>query len=117
MNRISRRNFLRISAMGFAAAAVPKVLPPASAEEAQLGSVSEMLHSREISVWFTSGDERFVSAPRVTWRSASGEPVNDRVQLNPSIKFQGILGFGGAFRCHLLYVQSTRIFSARANLS
>ena len=113
MNRISRRNFLRISAMGFAAAAVPKVLPPASAEEAQLGSVSEMLHSREISVWVTSGDERFVSAPRVTWRPASGEPVNDRVQLNPSIKFQGILGFGGAFTDATCYMFNQLASSAR----
>jgi len=116
MNRISRRNFLRISAMGFAAAAVPKVLPPASAEEALLGSVSEMLHSREISVWVTSGDERFVSAPRVTWRSASGEPVNDRVQLNPSIKFQGILGFGGAFTDATCYMFNQLASSAREQI-
>ena len=97
MNQISRRNFLEMSALGLAAAAVPDVVPPASAEEAKPPSASEMLNSPEISIWVTSGEERFAVAPRATWRSAAGTPVNDQLQLNPTLKFQEILGFGGAF--------------------
>src|SRR5271163_4952104 len=115
MNQISRRNFFGMSAMGLAAA-VLEVLPPASAEEAKLGSASEMLHSREISVWVTSGDERFVVAPRVTWRPASCTPVNDQLQLNPSIKFQEILGFGGAFTDATCYMLNQLAPSAREKL-
>src|SRR5271170_1757958 len=116
MNQISRRNFFGMSAMGLAAAAVLEVLPPASAEEAKLGSASEMLHSREISVWVTSGDERFVVAPRVTWRPASGTPLNDQLQLNPSIKFQETLGFGGAFTDATCYMFNQLAPSAREQL-
>src|ERR1700729_2309880 len=97
MNQISRRNFLEMSALGLAAAAVPDVVPPAPAGEAKPASASEMLNSPEISIWVTSGEERFAIAPRATWRPASGTPANDQLQLNPTIKFQEILGFGGAF--------------------
>jgi len=105
MNQISRRNFLEMSALGLAAAAVPDVVPPASAEEAKPAPASEMLNSPQISIWVTSGEERFAVAPRATWRPAAGTPANDHLQLNPTIKFQEILGFGGAFTdaaCYML---------------
>jgi glucosylceramidase len=105
MNQISRRNFLEMSALGLAAAAVPDVVPRASAEAAKRASFSEMLNSRDISVWVTSGEERFAVAPRATWHPAGGTPANDQIQLNPAIKFQEILGFGGAFTdatCYML---------------
>jgi|HubBroStandDraft_5_1064220.scaffolds.fasta_scaffold34142_2 glucosylceramidase len=104
MNQISRRNFLEMSALGLAAAAVPDVVSPASAEAAKPASTSEMLDSPQIFIWVTSGEERFAVAPRATWRPAAGTPANDQLQLNPTIKFQEILGFGGAFTdatCHM----------------
>ena len=105
MNQISRRNFIEMSALGLAAAAVSDVVPPASSEEAKPASASEMLNSPEISIWVTSGEERFAVAPRATWHPAGGIPANDQIQLNPAIKFQEILGFGGAFTdatCYML---------------
>jgi glucosylceramidase len=53
--------------------------------------------SSEISIWVTSGEERFAAAPRATWRPALGTPGTDQLRLNPSMRFQQILGFGGAF--------------------
>src|ERR1700729_679719 len=97
MNQISRRNFLEMSALGLAAASVPDVVPPAPAGEAKPASASEMLNSPEISVWVTSGEERFAVAPGATWRPGAGTAANDQLQLNPAIKFQQVLGFGGAF--------------------
>ena len=116
MNQISRRNFLEMSALGLAAAAVPDVVPPASAEEAKPPSASEMLNSPEISIWVTSGDERFAVAPRATWRSAAGTPANDQLQLNPTIKFQEILGFGGAFTDATCYMFNQLASPAREKL-
>jgi glucosylceramidase len=95
-NQTSRRSFLGISALGLAAAVVPDVVRPAAA--AVTGSGNEMSNSSpEISIWVTSGDERFAAAPRATWRPALGTPGTDQLRLNPSTKFQEILGFGGAF--------------------
>jgi glucosylceramidase len=116
MNQISRRNFLEMSALGLAAAAVPEAVPPAFSKDAQSASASSALNSREISVWVTSGDERFVAAPRATWRRAAGMPVNDQLQLNPSIKFQDILGFGGAFTDATCYMFNQLSPSAREQL-
>jgi glucosylceramidase len=116
MNQISRRNFLEMSALGLAAAAVPEAVPPAFSKDAQSASASSALNSGEISVWVTSGDERFVAAPRATWRRAAGMPVNDQLQLNPSIKFQDILGFGGAFTDATCYMFNQLSSSAREQL-
>jgi glucosylceramidase len=97
-NQTSRRTFLGISALGLAAAVVPDVVRPMAAATAKPPSGNEMLHNNpQISIWVTSGDERFAVAPQATWRPAVGTPTSDQLQLNPSIKFQEILGFGGAF--------------------
>jgi glucosylceramidase len=116
MNQISRRNFLEMSALGLAAAAVPDVVSPASAEAAKPASTSEMLNSPQISTWVTSGEERFAVAPRATWRPAAGTPANDQLQLNPTIKFQEILGFGGAFTDATCYMFNQLAPPAREKL-
>src|ERR1700678_4581170 len=97
-NQTSRRSFLGISALGLAAAVVPDVVPPASATTAVPVSSSDTLtNSPEISIWVTSGDERFAAAPQATWHPASESPATDPLALNPTMKFQEVLGFGGAF--------------------
>jgi glucosylceramidase len=91
----SRRSFLGLSALGVAAAATPaegfcrSVLGSEQNANANIGS--------EISAWVTAGDERFAAAPALTWQPSSKTSGNDLLQLNPSTKFQHILGFGGAF--------------------
>ncbi len=109
-SQTSRRSFLGFSALGLAAAVAPgELLRPAGAmAEAgnemsrsgqQLGNdkLSQDKRGREISVWVTSGEERFAAAPGITWRPISGTPGTDQLNLNPPAKFQDILGFGGAF--------------------
>src|SRR5580704_12280380 len=94
--KTSRRKFLGLSALGLAAAAAPGgLVRPA-------GAVSELANETptvgpEIFVWVTAGDERFAAAPRAAWRVASAMPGGDQLRLNPSTRFQQILGFGGAF--------------------
>jgi glucosylceramidase len=91
----SRRKFLELSALGFAAAVTPgELIRPASANEP---ATENPYASPEISVWLTAGDERFVTAPKTAWHPAATTPGTDQIRLNPGAKFQEILGFGGAF--------------------
>jgi glucosylceramidase len=50
-----------------------------------------------MSVWITAGEQRFSSAPAIPWQPASGTSSGSQLRLDPSAKFQQILGFGGAF--------------------
>jgi hypothetical protein len=69
-DKLSRRDFLGVSALGFMAAASPGVIrPPMEANDS--GDQSSNRDS-EISIWVTSGDERFAAAPPISWRAASG---------------------------------------------
>jgi glucosylceramidase len=94
--RTSRRGFLGLSALGLAAAVAPGELvqPVLAASESGKESVNE---GAEISIWVTSGEDRFATAPKASWRRASPTAAADKLRLNPSTKFQQILGFGGAF--------------------
>jgi glucosylceramidase len=94
--KTSRREFLEISALGLAAASVPAKLAPASVASTTVAGVAPQMGA-EISVWVTAGEERYASAPHIQWGAASGGTLTDQIQLDPSKKFQDILGFGGAF--------------------
>jgi glucosylceramidase len=101
-----------------AAAVVPDVVRPADAATAKLAPASELSgRSPEISVWETSGNERFAAAPRATWRRpAVRTPAADQLRLNPGIKFQEILGFGGAFTDAACYMFNQLASVAREKL-
>jgi glucosylceramidase len=114
-HQTSRRNFLGLSALGLAAAVAPgeplrlaaAVSEPAS-ETSNIGS--------EISIWVTSGDERFAAAPKANWRAASATLGTDLLRLNPARKFQQILGFGGAFTDAACYTFNQLAPAAREQL-
>ena len=94
-NETSRRRFLGISALGLAGVAVPELVRTADAATDAGNRMPDT--GSAISVWVTSGDERFVAAPPAAWQPASGAPSTNHLRLNPNLKFQEILGFGGAF--------------------
>jgi glucosylceramidase len=101
--KTSRRDFLELSAMGLGAT----VLPRRKGTTATLTEASDASPAgSEISVWVTAGDERFAAAPEVNWGASSGEATGETIQLDPSKKYQDILGFGGAFTdaaCYMLH--------------
>jgi glucosylceramidase len=111
----SRRGFLGLSALGLAAAVTPyeSVRPAATVSEFE-NETSRV--SPEISVWVTSGEERFAAAPKAAWRPASGTPGTDQLRLNPGTKFQRILGFGGAFTDAACYTFNRLAPAAREQL-
>jgi len=92
----SRRNFLGLSAMGLAAVVAPGELLQPAAAASDLANEHSRIGS-EISVWVTSGDQRFAVAPKATWHAAAPGAGADQLHLDPGTKFQEILGFGGAF--------------------
>jgi len=94
----TRRDFLGLSAIGLAAGIAPEELA-ASATRTLDHTISAPASGSEISVWVTSGQERFAAAPHVTWAAAAAYSPSaaDQIVLNPATKYQDILGFGGAF--------------------
>jgi glucosylceramidase len=92
----SRRSFLELSALGLAAAVAPGVRPAAAVTQPETGNETANV-GPDISVWVTAGDERFAASPKITWHEAPATPGANQLRLNPSAKFQEVLGFGGAF--------------------
>jgi glucosylceramidase len=96
IRKTSRRKFLGLSALGLAAAVAPgELVRPATAASKPANDSPNI--GSEISAWVTAGDERFAPAPKAAWRRVSAEAGSEQIRLNPSTKFQQILGFGGAF--------------------
>src|ERR1700733_7135237 len=94
--KTSRRKFLGLSALGLAATVAPgRLVQPAAAASEPANETTNA--GSEISIWVTAGEERFAAAPRAAWGLASAMPGGDQLRLNPSTRFQQILGFGGAF--------------------
>ncbi|MGA8232010.1 MAG: twin-arginine translocation signal domain-containing protein, partial [Candidatus Acidiferrales bacterium] len=76
----SRRDFLEMSALGLAAAIVPNAAVEPG--EAVTGPGNKIVKSdTEISIWVTSGDDRFAAAPRAKWGPALGTPGADSIRL------------------------------------
>jgi glucosylceramidase len=111
----SRRDFLGISALGLAAAMAPKEAAGKAPSMAGAGNTIPKVGA-EISVWVTSGEERFAAAPRVIWGPAPETPGADQIRLDPSKKFQEILGFGGAFTDAACYMFNQLGASVREQL-
>lgn len=111
----SRRDFLGLSALGLAAAMGRK---NAVGQAASLGGPLNETPKvgAEISIWVTSGQERFAAAPQAIWGPAPETPGADQIRLDPGKKFQEILGFGGAFTDAACYVFSQLAPSAREQL-
>jgi len=108
----SRRSFLGFSALGLAAVAAPADGIASTFVTAPEGPKDGL----EISLWVTSGEERFATTAPVSWRSASPTPVGEPLRLNPATKFQEVLGFGGAFTDAACYTFSQLSPDARERL-
>jgi len=118
-NETSRRDFLGISALGLAAGVVGNETARRPVRAADLegnAAVDGPASGSQISVWVTSGDDRFAVAPRATWSPASAAPAADQIRIDPAMKFQEILGFGGAFTDATCYMFNQLATPAREQL-
>lgn len=106
MSDTSRRDFLKLSAVSVASAAVSSALPALATTSAPSG---------EVRSWSTYGTRRFAPESPLLWQSASGSG-EDSITLDPSKQFQDILGFGAAFTDASCYVFNSMPSAARAEL-
>lgn len=89
----SRRDFLGISALGAAATMLPETVRAA----ASVTPAERFAPQSDISIWVTAGDQRFASGAPIQWTAAQPDSDTEQIVLDPGVKFQEILGFGGAF--------------------
>jgi glucosylceramidase len=109
VNEPSRREFLKLSARGTAALAGTVILPG-------LTTASASAPGGDLSVWVTDENQRLKRAPSIAWKSASGRNAPDTIVIDPSKKFQEILGFGGAFTDAACYTFNRLDSAAREKL-
>lgn len=108
----TRRTFLQRSAFGLAAVAAPKTIRSSTVENPP--QTAKKLSP--ISVWVTSDNERFVSSPSIAWSPSSASAGAEQLQLAPQVKYQEVLGFGGAFTDATCYTFNRLSPSAREQL-
>ena len=110
-NETSRRDFLGISSAGIWRAAVtPK---DNGSHFRRLLQPCRKTRHRKPAQSFPFGSRPAMNAsapaPQATWSPSTTAPGAEHIQLNPGVKFQEIVGFGGAFTdAYLLHVQPAR---------
>src|SRR5579864_3176807 len=107
-NTQTRRSFLKLSAAGLTATATTDL---ASALTPSVAAPP----SGDITVRVTGGKLRYAPAPNLTWRTA-GSTAENAIVLDPSKKFQEMLGFGAAFTDAACYMFNQLAAPAREQL-
>ena len=97
---------MKLSAVGLGAQA-------ASASQYKLFALPT---AGEISVWVTNDKLRHASTPAIAWKAASGASTGETIALDPSEKFQEVLGFGAAFTDASCYMFNQLAPGAREKL-
>lgn len=72
--------------------------------------------SSDISVWTTDENQRCTRGASISWQPASGRSPASTITLDPSKKFQPILGFGAAFTDAACYTLNRLDPAAREKL-
>src|SRR5215470_5966745 len=94
----TRRDFLKLSAMGLAATTSVELL------SARKENTASALPAGAIEVWVTDSEARCARRTPISWQSAPSESSGPTVILDPAKKFQSILGFGAAFTDSACYM-------------
>ena len=102
----TRREFLKLSACGMAAAS--------GIELARALPVSGAPSSGDIMVRVTAGEMRYQAQPSLVWKA--GDAVDNLIELNPARRYQDMLGFGAAFTDAACYIFNRLEPSAREAL-
>lgn len=109
MSTCTRRGFLKMTAASAAAATLSESLPAAALVQPQ-ESVGV------IDVRVTAADRRYAPANPMRWHAARGDVGDSTIVLQPTKKFQPILGFGAALTDAACYVISGMREDAREQL-
>jgi len=110
--KLGRREFLAMSR--------PYALPPGNEKSPdstpRVDQPSKTFSNKPIRVWVTDGKHRLAPAPDIDWSNSTPGKTAATVVLQPELKFQQILGFGGAMTDASCYVFSRLPSAARAHL-
>ena len=107
MSDSSRRDFLKLSTAALASAAITSKLSAAPSIASPSG---------EVRAWSTyGGTRRFAPENALRWQAATGSAA-DAITLDPSKRFQDILGFGAAFTDASCYMFNAMPAAAREEL-
>jgi glucosylceramidase len=104
----SRRTFLKLSAAGVTAAVAGDI-------SSTFASAAPSPLPGEVSVRVTSANQHYSSAPALAWKSVGKAPDN-AILIDPSKKFQEMLGFGAAFTDAACYMFNQLSPSSREQL-
>jgi len=88
----SRRDFLKVSALGLGAMGAHP-----SALAANAWPLPANSQASDISIWVTGGEKRFASGTPIHWQEAVKRNTGEVVEVDPAKRHQEILGFGAAF--------------------
>ena len=102
----SRRDFLKLTSAALAATTIPSSLTTAASTTEPGG---------ELRAWSTYGTRRFASEAALRWQPVATSAA-DAITLDPSKRFQEILGFGGAFTDASCYMFNSMPAAAREEL-
>jgi glucosylceramidase len=106
--KTSRRNFLKVSAIGFTASTAG-IIPT-------LSSTAFAAPTGPISVWVTNDRLKYSAAAPIAWKPASAKLPADAITLDPEKQLQEILGFGAAFTDSACYMFNELSPEAREEL-
>ena len=106
-NAQTRRTFLKLSAAGLTATATADL-------SSALTTSSAPAPAGNITVHVTSGKLRYAPGESLAWRT--GHPAENAIVLDPSKKFQEMLGFGAAFTDAACYTFNRLAAPARDEL-
>jgi glucosylceramidase len=105
----TRRTFLKMSAIGLAAARAGR--DPMVDSGTASGPASG-----ELEVWVTNQKMRCARGETISWRTSPAVPAGDVITLDPKTQFQTALGFGAAFTDASCYIFNQLAPAARAQL-
>ncbi len=109
----TRRDFLSISGLTIAGVAAART---AAGRSTAADNSSTAAPAGELTVWVTDENRRLAHAPSIAWHPASDRVSESAIVLDPTKKFQPILGFGAAFTDAACYTISQLPSSARGQL-
>ena len=104
-NQRTRRDFLKVTAVGIAGSAAAEMAPSLRAESGAAGPVD---------VWMTNETLRCAKVEPAQWKKSAAPAGTPTIVLSPNKKFQTIAGFGGAFTDAACFTMNRLEAGARA---
>ena len=88
----TRRKFLTTAGAAAFATSLPRTTRSQSS-----GQDPDQIVAGDLQLWITDDDRRMTRAPTMAWMQTTKDIARDPIVVNPTTRFQTVLGFGAAF--------------------